>query len=958
MKNLLTIILMLLITTSTLTAKTIYVKTNGNDSNNGNSWATAYKTLQKALENAAAEDEIWVANGTYKPTVKAGNGTQDRDMAFVLVPDVKLYGGFVGTETSLSQRQLPPFGTPSATILSGDLDNSGTISDGDAYHVVISAGNVGTACLDGFTITEGVTYIGMESNISVNEQIIERSYGGGIICINSSPIFTNVTISGNYASGTRGYGGGMYNKNSSPTLTNVVISNNIADGFGGGMRNNNSTPELTHVIISGNTTTGSSSSGGGMYNSNSSITLVNATIENNTASLSGGGIFNYESSPVLTNVTISSNTASGNSGDTDGGGGMYNLSNSSPVLTGVIFYENIAAYNGGGLCNLFSSPVLLDVTIYENTAGKNGGGIYNRSSSPVLTDVTISGNEAANDGGGMCNQSNSSPSLTNITIMNNTAMNGGGIYNYYYSSPTLANVKISKNSATGHSGGGMVNTVSSAPILEHVEISENVATDGGGMYNSSSALPVLTNVTISRNEAINGGGMHNTGSRTVPELSNVEISENVATNGGGMYNSSSSPILTNVTISGNTANTNGGGMFNLNYSLPMLTNVVISGNAALSSDGSGGGINNHDNSSPTLTNVTIVGNYAAYIGGGINNNNSSPILQNTILLGNNTGVFNDDSSGVCNPSYSHCLIQDFNPEGEGNLNGTHIYPIMFINAISHSQAPTTDGDYGLAGNSPCINAGNNSYNTSETDIAGNIRIYGGTIDIGAYEDNSTLYYIVTFDSQGGSAVSAQYAIEGETISIPTDPELENHTFCGWFKEANCDNAWNFATDVVISDITLYAKWIHDPYIVTFHTNGGTNVPPMQVTAGTPIGTVICNRPEHSLEGWYRDDFTFTSKWNLESDIVTEDMHLYAKWTVLGIEDLNIPSLNIYPNPATNSITITGISAGNEIRVMDLSGRNVMELRATAEEQTLNIESLSAGMYIIQVGNKIGKLAVK
>jgi hypothetical protein len=286
-----------------LQATVRYVATDGTttaeNAVDATSWEMACADLQAVINASEAGDTIWVANGTYIPNRKANITTtitpNDRDNAFVLKKDVKIYGSFSGEETTLEERQLPASGDY-ASVLSGDFNGDGKYHN--AYHVVISAGDVGTACLDGFTITGGTTYIDDDTYLNVNGEDICRRHGGGMYNSSSSPLLTNVSISGNFAIG----GGGMYNSYSSPVLINVIIRGNNAMG-GGGISNFYSSPLLTNVIINGNS---SGTSGGGMSNFESSPILTNVSISKNTAS-EGGGMRNFSSSPVIRNSIIGLN---------------------------------------------------------------------------------------------------------------------------------------------------------------------------------------------------------------------------------------------------------------------------------------------------------------------------------------------------------------------------------------------------------------------------------------------------------------------------------------------------------------------------------------------------------------------------------------------------------------------------------------------------------------------------
>ena len=70
---------------------------SGDDSDNGQFWSTAFKTVQKALAAAQPNsgEVIFVAAGTYYPDEINGGDSNDRDATFSLVNDVSVYGGFL-----------------------------------------------------------------------------------------------------------------------------------------------------------------------------------------------------------------------------------------------------------------------------------------------------------------------------------------------------------------------------------------------------------------------------------------------------------------------------------------------------------------------------------------------------------------------------------------------------------------------------------------------------------------------------------------------------------------------------------------------------------------------------------------------------------------------------------------------------------------------------------------------
>lgn len=158
-------------------------------------------------------------------------------------------------------------------------------------------------------------------------------------------------------------------------------------------------------------------------------------------------------------------------------------------------------------------------------------------------------------------------------------------------------------------------------------------------------------------------------------------------------------------------------------------------------------------------------------------------------------------------------------------------------------------------------------------------VYMQTRTIDVAENTNT--YAITFDANGVTAEnmpasgSVQY---GKQITAPTTrPTNAIKTFVGWYKEAACTTEWNFATDVVKADVTLYAKW-EDKLVVTFDAQEGEcETQSVYVDAN---GTVVLPEPTrtgYTFNGWYTAA-TAGEAWSGTKPVI-ESMTLYAQWTI-------------------------------------------------------------------------------
>ncbi len=285
----------------------IYVNNQADVKNpNGSSWDAAYTDLNVALKDAAKDGaQVWVAEGNYVPQ------GQGRDASFKLGDGVRVYGGFKGSETSLSQADP----SKNATILNGDLGKKGNATD-NAYHVVTGGQK---ASLKGFVVANG--YADGEGY---------NSHGGGMVNYDKDKPqgrpdlelgyhvdVQNSIFMNNYAKTC----GAVYNYgNSDVTFKNNAFVRNTADN-GGAIK------DVAGVH--------------GTYTNN--IFLKNSAKYN-----SGAGMEDYGSQSTFTNNAFIVNTAID-------GGALYGDSRASQIgqtnmiVDGNGFVLNMATRNGGAV---------------------------------------------------------------------------------------------------------------------------------------------------------------------------------------------------------------------------------------------------------------------------------------------------------------------------------------------------------------------------------------------------------------------------------------------------------------------------------------------------------------------------------------------------------------------------------------------------------------------------------
>lgn len=508
-----------------------YVNPAASGANNGTTWTDAHTDLHAALATASSGDEIWVVRGIYKPTTGI-----DRNTRFLLNPDVKIRGGFVGTETILNQRPIDPdpVGANPAhdTILSGDIGAPGF---GDNSHRILELLAPGDP-----TLVERIVLTGAESSATIDGALVMSASVPGTPTIRDCLIVTNRS----------GRGAGVNISSARAAFENCNLIDNVTPGDTGGAVNAFASPSLAFSYCLFQSNSAGFVGGGAVQAGGSTVSFTGCTFVFNTAQGEGGAVrisdFPSPSVASFTDCNFSLNTSLG----TNTGGAVL-IRNSSGTFANCYIARNTAAQGGAIGGQNAGSITIDDCTLFDNTANF-GGALYPSDLTVTITDSLFNSNQAG-AGGAIESSFGATLNISSTDFFaNQSTSSSGGALSLSGGSVTAKNSRFQSN--TSVATGGAIAVAGGSPRFLNCQFIANSSLSAGAGVIVQAGSPVFAGCVFRNNTAASfGSAFSASGASAGGSIVNCTIINNTSDFAGCAVRASGPLTIANCIIRDNTA---------------------------------------------------------------------------------------------------------------------------------------------------------------------------------------------------------------------------------------------------------------------------------------------------------------------------------------------------------------------------------------------------------------------
>lgn len=445
---------------------------------------------------------------------------------------------------------------------------------------------------------------------------------------------------------------------------------------------------------------------------------------------------------------------------------------SNCVITGCV---NTNKNVTGGAVALYKNALLVDSIVRGNRSQTSGAGIYAEASGGTVLRCTIDGNAAVNGhGGGVLLGKARDLAISGTFITNNTSTGvGAGIALRVESSAytlTLHGCTVANNSTPSSHGGG-IGSSGGVVVARNCTFRGNTAGYGGAvnlykygrlvaegcLFATNSATFVPSSIGNTK-KVPNGGGAilcrslttfaGGTGYPGIHVTNCVFQGNSSAVFGGAISHDGGNPMygdLVNCTFLDNSAVGYGGAVFLCESAAhdgePFLVRqCLFAGNKAeaksdVFASANGGALYYVSYDNPVIDSCTIVNNEATTKGGALYHKWGGVITNSIIAFNTVNGAADSSDWGQATANAYNCVY----PDSHSSIQSSYFTAARGNIFVDPKFVDAANGDYRLADDSPCKNAGvNEAWMATTADLAGlrsrdGGRIYGENVDIGAYE---------------------------------------------------------------------------------------------------------------------------------------------------------------------------------------------------------------------------------